>query len=212
MIRFARCALLGLSAVLLLCLVGLAAGDVTRQAAKLHRRAVVVDLHIDTPQRLLDEDFDLGPRDTNGHIDIPRMKEGGLDAGFMSIYVDMRRYQGLDASKRALQLIDTVYNQVERHPDKLVLATSAADVRRAAKQGRIALLMGMEGGTPIADDLRLLRDFYRLGVRYMTLTHALNNNWADSSTDDPAHNGLTEFGKEVVREIYAHADPDLADV
>ncbi|MFQ5816599.1 MAG: dipeptidase [Terriglobia bacterium] len=201
MIRFARSPLLALSALVLLSLAGLAAGDVTPRAATLHRDAIVVDLHIDTPQRLLDEEFDMSSRDTEGHIDIPRMNEGGMDAGFMSIYVDMRRYQGLEATKRALQLIDTVYAQVERHPDQLVLATTAADVRRAHQQGKIALLMGMEGGTPIHDDLRLLRDFYRLGIRYMTLTHFLNNNWADSSTDEPRHNGLTEFGKEVVREM-----------
>ncbi len=127
--------------------------------------------------------------------------EGGLDAGFMSIYVDMRTYTGDAATKRALQLIDTVYEQVRHHPHQLVLATTAADIRRAHKDGKIALLMGMEGGTPIANDLRLLRDFQRLGVRYMTLTHSLNNDWADSSTDKPAHNGLTDFGKEVVREM-----------
>lgn len=174
---------------------------ITPRAARLHQEAIVIDTHIDTPQRLLDEDFDMGPRDPKGHIDIPRMREGGLDAGFMSIYVDMRRYQGEAATKRALQLIDTVYAQVARHPDQLILATSAQDIRRAHREGKIALLMGMEGGTPIANDLHLLRDFYRLGVRYMTLTHSLNNDWADSSTDKPAHNGLTDFGKEVVREM-----------
>ena len=190
---------LGLLLILPLCLA--AAGDVSPRAAKLHRQAIVVDTHIDTPQRFLDEDFDLAPHDPKGHIDLPRMKEGGLDAGFMSIYVDMRRHQGLEATRRALQLIDSVNQQVARHPDQLVLATSAADVRRAHKQKKIALLMGMEGGTPIADDLRLLRLFYQLGVRYMTLTHGLANNWADSSTDEPKHNGLTDFGKEVVREM-----------
>ena len=190
---------LGLLLILPLCLA--AAGDVSPRAAKLHREAIVVDTHIDTPQRFLDEDFDLAPRDPKGHIDLPRMKAGGLDAGFMSIYVDMRRHQGLEATRRALQLIDSVNQQVARHPDQLVLATTAADVRRAHKQKKIALLMGVEGGTPIADDLRLLRLFYQLGVRYMTLTHGLANNWADSSTDEPKHNGLTDFGKEVVREM-----------
>ena len=190
---------LGLLILLPLCLS--AGGDISARAAKLHRQAIVVDTHIDTPQRLLDEEFDLAARDLKGHIDIPRMKEGGLDAGFLSIYVDMRRHQGLEATRRALQLIDTVYQQAARHPDQLVLATTAADVRRAHKQKKIALLMGMEGGTPIADDLRLLRVFYQLGVRYMTLTHGLANNWVDSSTDEPKHNGLSDFGKEVVREM-----------
>ncbi len=186
---------------LLLIPLTLVASDVSPRAARLHRDAIVVDLHIDTPQRFLDEAFDLGPRDAHGHIDLPRMKEGGLDAGFMSIYVDMHTYTGDAATKRALQLIDSVNEQVQRHPDQLVLATTAADVRRAHKDGKIALLMGMEGGTPIANDLRLLRDFHRLGVRYLTLTHSLNNDWADSSTDKPAHNGLTDFGKDVVREM-----------
>lgn len=187
---------------LLLTVSFMAACDVSpRGASQLHRESIVVDLHIDTPQRLLDEEFDMGLRASKGHVDIPRMKEGGLDATFMSIYVDMDRYQGEAATKRALQLIDTVYSQVQRHPDQLLLATTAADIRDAHQQEKIALLMGMEGGTPIADDLRLLRDFYRLGIRYMTLTHSLNNNWADSSTDEPSHNGLTEFGKEVVREM-----------
>jgi membrane dipeptidase len=179
-----------------------AAGDVSPQVSKVHRDAIVIDLHLDTPQRFLDEGFDLGPRDSEGHIDLPRMRAGGLDAGYMSIYVDMRRYpQGEAATRRALQLMDTVYEQVDRHRDQLLLATTASDIRRAHQQGKIALLMGMEGATPINDDLRLLRNFFRLGVRYLTLTHSLNNNFADSSTDKPAHNGLTDFGKQVVSEM-----------
>ena len=177
-----------------------AAGDVSPRAERLHRQAIVIDTHIDTPMRLLDEDFDLGARDSNGHIDIPRMREGGLDAAFFSIWVDPRRYQ-TGATKRALDLIATVYEQVERHPRDLVLARSAADIRRAHRQGKIALLMGIEGGHTIEDSLRALRSFHELGVRYMTLTHFLNNNWADASTDTPKHNGLTEFGRQVVREM-----------
>lgn len=193
--------LLGLLAITLMNPQTLAAQTVSERAARLHRQAIVVDLHIDTPQRMLDQGFDLGPRDARGHVDLPRMKEGGLDAAFFSIYVDMDRYPGEAATRRALRLIDSVYTQVERHPDQLLMAVSAADIRRAHRDGRIAVLMGMEGGTPIADDLGLLRDFYRLGVRYMTLTHGRNNNWVDSSTDQPRHNGLTEFGKDVVREM-----------
>ncbi len=178
-----------------------AAGDVSERAARLHREAIVIDTHIDTPQRLLDEDFDLAPRDANGHIDIPRMKEGGLDAAFFSIWVDPTKYKTSGASHRALELIDTVYEQVQRHPDQLVLARTAEDIRRAHRQGKIALLMGVEGGHAIEDSLRVLRTYYELGVRYMTLTHFFNNNWADSSTDKPAHNGLTDFGRQVVREM-----------
>ena len=128
------------------------------------------------------------------------MREGGLDAAFFSIWVDPRQYP-TGASKRALELIATVYEQVERHPRDLVLARTAADIRRAHRQGKIALLMGIEGGHTIEDSLRTLRSFYELGVRYMTLTHFLNNNWADSSTDKPAHNGLTDFGRDIVREM-----------
>ena len=193
--------LLGLLAITLMNSQPLAAQTVSERAARLHRQAIVVDLHIDTPQRMLDQGFDLGPRHARGHVDLPRMKEGGLDAAFFSIYVDMDRYPGEAATRRALRLIDSVYAQVERHPHQLLMAVSAADIRRAHRDGRIAVLMGMEGGTPIADDLGLLRDFYRLGVRYMTLTHGLNNNWVDSSTDQPRHNGLTEFGRDVVREM-----------
>jgi membrane dipeptidase len=193
--------LAGVFVFALFAVLAMAQDGVSSRAKRLHQQAIVIDLHMDTPQRMLDEDFDMGARDAKGHADIPRMREGGLDAGFMSIYVDMERYTGDVATKRALRLIDSVQAQVARHPDQLVLATSAADIRRAHQAGKIALLMGMEGGTPIVDDLRLLRNFYRLGVRYMTLTHGLNNNWADSATDQPRHNGLTEFGKDVVREM-----------
>lgn len=188
--------------LLFVCVAALiASSDVSPRAAKLHRHAIVIDTHMDTPQRLLDEGLDLGARDAYGHIDIPRMKEGGLDAAFFAIYVDPRRYQGTDGVKRALQLIDTVYEQVARHPAQLILARTAADIRRAHAQGKIALLMGVEGGHAIDDDLRVLRNYAQLGVRYMTLTHSLNNNWADSATDKPVHNGLTDLGKEVVREM-----------
>ena len=175
--------------------------SVSPRAAKLHRQAIVIDTHMDTPQRLLDEGFELGTRNTYGHIDIPRMKEGGLDAAFFAVYVDPNRYQGANAIKRVLQLIDVVYEQVARHPEQLTLARAAADIRRAHAQGKIALLLGVEGGHAIDNDLRVLRNYAQLGVRYMTLTHSLNNNWADSATDEPVHNGLTDFGKEVVREM-----------
>jgi membrane dipeptidase len=180
----------------------LSAGQIVSElAARLHQEAIVIDLHMDTPQRMLDLDFDLGSRAAAGHVDLPRMQEGGLDAAFLAVYVDMERYPDDAATKRALRLIDSVYAQVERHADELLLAVSAADIRNAHRRGKVAVLMGMEGGTPIADDLGLLRGFYRLGVRYMTLTHGLNNTWVDSSTDLPRHDGLTDFGEDVVREM-----------
>ena len=154
-----------------------------------------------TTQRMMfDKTFDLGDRHSDGNIDIPRMREGGLDALFFSIWVPSD-VTGPLAVKRALQLIDRVHEAVRQHPNDLMLATTAADVRRAASENKIAALMGMEGGHMIDDDLGTLRDYARLGVRYLTLTHFKNNNWADSSTDTPKHNGLTDFGKDVVREL-----------
>jgi membrane dipeptidase len=128
------------------------------------------------------------------------MREGGLDALFFSIWVPSD-VTGPPAVKKALDQIDAVREAARLHPNDLVLATTAAEVRRAVADRKIAALMGMEGGHMIDDDMRLLRDYAALGVRYLTLTHFKNNNWADSSTDKPAHNGLTAFGKDVVREL-----------
>jgi membrane dipeptidase len=175
-------------------------GAVSERARRLHMRALVVDTHSDTPQRMVFDGFDLGPRDTDGHVDIPRMREGGLDAPFFSIWVPSS-VTGPVAVKRALQQIDAVREQVRAHQRDLSLATTVAEIRAAHQQGKIAVLMGVEGGHMIDDDLGVLRLFHALGVRYMTLTHFLNNNWADSSTDKPKHNGLTAFGKDVVREM-----------
>src|SRR5690242_5470046 len=175
--------------------------SVSPAARQLHDRAIVVDSHDDTPQRLLfEKGFDIGARHANGNIDIPRMKEGGLDALFFSIWVPSD-LTGPPAVKRAMDLIDAVREAVRTHPGDLMPATTAADVRKAAADHKIAALMGMEGGHMIDDDLRLLRLYAALGVRYLTLTHFKNNNWADSSTDKPAHNGLTPFGRDVVREL-----------
>jgi membrane dipeptidase len=178
------------------------AGDqVSSRARQLHDRAIVVDTHDDTTQRLVfDKTFNLGARNKNGHIDIPRMREGGLDALFFSIWVPSD-ITGPPAVKRALDQIDAVREATRTLSSDLVLATTAADVRKAAAEHKIAALMGMEGGHMIDDDLRLLRVYAALGVRYMTLTHFHNNNWADSSTDKAVHNGLTAFGKDVVREM-----------
>jgi membrane dipeptidase len=174
---------------------------VSPRAALLHDRAIVIDSHDDTTQRLIyDKSFDIGARNKNGHIDIPRMHEGGLNGLFFSIWVPSD-VTGPPAVKRAMDQIDAVREAVRTHPNDLLLATTAEDVRRAFAEHKIAALMGMEGGHMIDDDLRLLRDYAALGVRYLTLTHFKNNNWADSSTDKPAHNGLTPFGKDVVREL-----------
>jgi len=174
---------------------------VSPRAKQLHDRAIVLDTHADTTQRMVfDPRFNIGERHGDGNIDIPRMRDGGMDSVFFSIWVPSD-VTGPIAVKRALDQIDAVREAVRQHPNDLTLATTAAEVRNAVKAGRIASLMGMEGGHMIDDDMRLLRIYAGLGVRYMTLTHFGNNNWADSSTDKPAHNGLTAFGKDVVREM-----------
>ncbi len=176
------------------------AEDLAARARKLHFSSIVVDTHDDTTQRLLDGDFDLAPRNANGSIDIPRMKEGGLGAIFFSIWMPSK-ITGIWAASRAHVQIEAVLDQVRKHPQDLALATTAAQIRDAHKLGKIAVLLGIEGGHMIAGDLRKLRDFAALGVRYMTLTHSGNTDWADSSTDKPVHNGLSPFGKDVIRDM-----------
>src|SRR2546423_14474063 len=174
--------------------------ELSARARKVHFSSLVVDTHDDTTQRFLDGDCDLAPRNARGCIDIPRMKEGGLGALFFSIWIPSK-ITGPDAVKHALDQIDAVREQARKHPNEIVLATTAAEVRAAHKQGKIAALMGVEGGHMMGNDLGVLRSYAALGVRYMTLTHSGNDEWADSSTDKAVHNGLTDFGKEVVREM-----------
>jgi membrane dipeptidase len=183
-----------------LLVMSLSADSISEKARKLHFSSVVMDTHDDTTQRFLDPKFDLGVRHTDGSIDIPRMKEGGLTGIFFSIWIPSK-VTGPEAVKRAVDQIDAVREQVRKHPNEIVLATTADEVRAAKKQGKIAALMGVEGGHMIASDLGVLRSYAALGVRYMTLTHSGNDEWADSSTDKPVHNGLTDFGKDVVREM-----------
>src|SRR5258706_2537991 len=180
--------------------IGAAADSVSEKAKKLTHSAIVVDTHDDTTQRVLDPNFDLGVRHADGSIDIPRMKEGGLDGIFFSIWMS-GKITGLEAVKRALSQINAVREQAQKHPNEIALATSADEVRAAKKRGKIAVLMGVEGGHMINSDLDVLRKYAMLGVRYMTLTHSIDVEWADSSTGKAAHNGLTDFGKDVVREM-----------
>src|SRR5260221_8014824 len=176
------------------------ADDISARAKKLHFSSIVVDTHDDTTQRFLDGKFDLGPRSATGSIDIPRMKEGGVGAIFFSIWIPSK-VTGPEAVDRAMTQIDAVREQVRKHPKDMTLATTAAEVREARKQGKIAALIGVEGGHMINSSLAVLRSYAALGVRYMTLTHSGNDEWADSSTDKAVHNGLTDFGKDVVREM-----------
>jgi len=178
------------------------------RAMKLHREAIVIDTHNDVTSPMTDEGFDLGARDTSGKIqtDIPRMKAGGLDAEFFAIYVAAKYAKEGGAARRAMDMIDGVYEQARRHPESLEMAFTSDDIRRIHKAGRLAALMGIEGGHAIEDSLSALRQFYRLGVRYMTLTHTNTNNWADSAgginnPGEKRHGGLSDFGREVVREM-----------
>jgi membrane dipeptidase len=178
------------------------------RAMKLHREAIVIDTHNDITSAITNDGFDLGARDTSGRTqtDIPRMKEGGLDADFFAIYVAASYARNGGSARRALDMIDGVYEQVRRHPESMEMAFTSNDIRRVFKSGKIAALMGIEGGHAIEDSLSALRLFHTLGVRYMTLTHTNTNNWADSSGDVnnqnvKHHNGLTDFGREVVREM-----------
>ncbi len=197
-----------LLACLLLGAVGWAQdAPVSARAKAIHDSAIVVDTHADTPQRFLDEGYDIGNTDPNdvGHISLDKARAGNLGAEFFSIWVEPKTNQGHYA-QHTMDLIDSVYEQAARHPDRMMMAFSVDDIERAHKQKKLAALMGIEGGHSIENDIHLLRDYYRLGVRYMTLTWSNTNEWADSSGDinDASvqhHNGLTDFGKQVVLEM-----------
>jgi len=168
------------------------------------RDAILIDTHNDVPSNTIDG-YDIATPSKN-ETDLPRMK-GFLGAEFFSVYVSANYVEGNHSANRALQMIDTVKTDIiAKYPNEFLFSTTAADIEQAHKEHKIAALMGIEGGHAIEDSLRLLRDFYTLGVRYMTLTHFNTNNWADSQgdVDDPKvphHNGLTPFGKDVVREM-----------
>src|SRR5438477_2237992 len=180
---------------------------ITPGAKAIHDSAIVIDTHADTPQRFLDENYDIGSTDPNdhGHISLDKARAGNLGAEFFSIWVEPTTNQGHFA-QHTLDLIDSVYEQAARHPDRMMMAYSVADIERAHKEKKLAALMGIEGGHSIENDIHLLRDFYRLGVRYMTLSWSNTNEWADSSgdMDNPKvqhHNGLTDSGKQIVLEM-----------
>jgi len=166
----------------------------------MYRDAIVIDTHDDTPSRISVEGVDIGKRLPDGNVDIPRLLEGGVTGIFFSIWPDPV-YVPHESIRRSLELIDVVYKTIEANPDRIGLAVTAADVIRLKKEGKVAALMGIEGGHAIQNNLSALRMFHRLGVRYMTLTHSNTNDWADSSTDAPRWHGLNELGKSVVREM-----------
>jgi len=187
------------------------AGDMAARARKLHAESIVVDTHVDAPYKLLEKWADVSERGATPHFDIPRAREGGLTAPFFAVYIPATFAEAGGAGLKTLEIIDLVGRVVAAHPADMETAASVADIRKAKKDGRIGVLMGIEGGHAIEDSLPALRDFYRLGVRYMTLTHTNTNHWADATGPfflpdfDPAsakvHGGLTDFGREVVKEM-----------
>jgi len=177
-----------------------------KTAEAVHDSAIVIDTHADTTQRLVDENYDLADQLNGGNLNFDSAKKGNLSAEFFSIWVEPDLYKGHDA-RRTLELIDAVYQQAAKHPDRMRMAYSPADIEAAHREHKLAALMGIEGGHSIENSLGLLRDYYRLGVRYMTLTWSNSLDWANSSGDEGKpgvpHNpdGLTPFGKEVVLEM-----------
>jgi membrane dipeptidase len=196
-------AAIGISALFLISRVSLSNEmkdeSVVEQARKVHFSSVVLDTHIDVTPKL-QTSWKFNEEHKEGHIDLPRMKKGGLNALFFSIYMS-GTVTGPKAVNDAIERIAAVHRLAEELPDQVALCVSAEEVRKAHKQGKIAALMGMEGGHMINNSLAVLRMYAELGVRYLTLTHSVNTDWADSAGDQPKHNGLTDFGKDVVREL-----------
>jgi membrane dipeptidase len=174
------------------------------RAARVHREALVLDTHADTTTRFQDPDYDFAARHPRsaGSVDLPRAREGGLDVQFWSIYVGKVDGDGR-AAREAFERIDAVWELARKHEGELVVATDVASIRRGVARGKLVSLLGVEGGHMIEGRLALLRDFYRLGVRYMTLTHSFHLPWADSAgTGEPLPagiGGLNGFGESVVR-------------
>jgi membrane dipeptidase len=178
---------------------------------RVHKSALLIDTHDDIANEVAGDDreaagFDIGPSAPRAHTDLPRLKQGGVGAMFFVSYV-AKEFANNGAYARGMSFVDSIHHDlVERYPNDFALATTAAEIASAHQQGKIAALIALEGGHAIEDSLDKLREFYRHGVRYMTLTHTNTNTWADSSGDaDKAdvahHNGLTDFGKDVVREM-----------
>src|SRR4029079_3936755 len=170
----------------------------------IHQRAIAIDMHVDTVQRVLDESVDIEQKLSDEHFDAVRAKSGGLDAQFFSIWVEPQLFGGggARAVKRADDQIAAVRALPEQHPETWQLATSAADVRKAATDGKIAALLGLEGGYAIDEKLENVERYYKMGVRYMSPAWSVSTSWAGSSGDDVgAARGLNEFGHNVIREM-----------
>src|SRR4051794_21444269 len=171
---------------------------VTGAASSVHRRAIIVDGHCDTPYRLLRHNLHLDEHDTEAQVDLKSLRESGITASFFAAYVPPF-YAGRGAARFAYRAIELIHAEVKRNPEVLTFCSDAAGIRKAKSDGKTAIMIGVEGGHAIEDSLSILRDLYTLGARYLTLTHVNTNNWCDSSGDGGRHNGLTDFGREVVR-------------
>ena len=179
------------------------------EALKIHKKAIIIDGHNDIPSPMVDDNFDLATNSIGMfhgdgdpfHTDLNRFKLSGITGEFFSIYVSGETLKTGGAMRRAMDLIDSTYREVEKYPNQLSLCTTADEIRRAKKQNKICALMGIEGGYAIENSLYALRDFYRLGIRYMTLTHNVSHDWADAHRGEIKNNGLAPFGKEVVKEM-----------
>jgi membrane dipeptidase len=167
-------------------------------ASSLHTRAIIVDGHCDTPYRLIRHNLHLDEHDPEAQVDLRSLRDSGITASFFASYVPPF-YANRGAAAFAYRLIDLIHDEVRRTPDVLTFCADSAGIRQAKAGGKTALMIGVEGGHAIEDSLSTLRDFYTRGVRYLTLTHVNTNNWCDSSGDAPRHNGLTDFGRDVVR-------------
>ena len=172
----------------------------TEDAASLHNRILVCDTHCDTVDRILNRGVDIGERSARGHIDIPRLREGGVDVQVFASCIIRGDHPSGHYVKLALRMLDALRNQFDKHSDAIQMALTAGDIHRAKESGRISAVLAIEGGEAIEDDLAILRSFYRLGVRIMTLTWN-STNWADASQEPAKYNGLTDFGKDVVKEM-----------
>jgi membrane dipeptidase len=170
----------------------------TTHPTAVHGRAIIVDGHSDTPYRMFRHHVHLDEHDPEAQTDLRSLRESGITASFFAAYVPPF-YAGHGAADFCYRIIDLIHEEAGRHPDQLMLCTDAAGIRTAKRDGRIAIMIGIEGGHAIEDSLDLLRDFYRRGARYLTLTHVNTNNWCDSSGDAGRHGGLTDFGRTVVR-------------
>jgi len=181
--------------------------QLTEKALQIHRDALLIDGHNDLPWQfrkrasLSFSKLDIARPQKSLHTDLPRLSKGGVGAQFWSAYVPVEARKKGTAVRETLEQIDVIHRMVRTYPDALELALSPDDIVRIHKQGKIASLIGVEGGHSIDNSLGVLRMYYRLGVRYMTLTHTETLDWADSATDEPRHGGLTPFGEQVVAEM-----------